>query len=138
MLLIKDRSLELKLARVCELLAVLTIELVRDNPNENFILHENPVLVFLEGDVELKSTVVRRPGVITFVAPKLEVALFESLDDEEFLTVPVIVVFLEESGERSLVCPLNADPLEGLLLRPHRELILNRQLAINIVFNLLN
>ena len=137
-LLVQDRSLKLKLTGVRELLAVFTIELVSDNPNENFVFHENPVLVFLEGDVELKSTVVRRPGVITLVAPKLEVALLQTLHDKEFLVVPIVVVLLEEPGESSLVRPLNTDPLECLLLRTHGELILNRQLAVNIVFDLLN
>ena len=137
-LLVQDRSLKLKLTGVRELLAVFTIELVSDNPNENFVFHENPVLIFLEGDVELKSTVVRRPGVITLVAPKLEVALLQTLHDKEFLVVPIVVVLLEEPGESSLVRPLNTDPLECLLLRAHGELILNRQLAVNIVFDLLN
>ena len=57
-LLVKDRTFELKLARVRELLAVFTIELVRDNPNKNFILHQNAVFVLFESDVELKRAVV--------------------------------------------------------------------------------
>ena len=57
-LLVKDRTFELKLARVRELLAVFTIELVRDNPNKNFVLHQNAVFVLLECDVELKRAVV--------------------------------------------------------------------------------
>ena len=58
-LLVKDRSFELKLARVRELLAVLTIELVRDNPNENFVFHQNAVFVLFKRDIELKSAVMR-------------------------------------------------------------------------------
>ena len=58
MLLVKDRTFELKLARVRELLAVFTIELVRDNPNKNFVLHQNAVFVLFECNVELKGAVV--------------------------------------------------------------------------------
>ena len=119
MLLIKDRSFELKLARVRELFAVFTIELVRDNPNENFILHQNAVFVLFESDVELKGTVVGGPGMVALVAPKLEVPLLEALDDKELLVVPVVVVFLKEASEGSLVRPLYTDPLEGLLLLLH-------------------
>lgn len=118
-LLIKDRSFELKLARVRELFAVFTIELVRDNPNENFILHQNAVFVLFESDVELKGAVVGGPGMVALVAPKLEVPLLETLDDKELLVVPVVVVFLKEASEGSLVRPLYTDPLEGLLLLLH-------------------
>ena len=119
MLLVKDRSFELKLAGVRELLAVFAIQLVRDNPNENFILHEHAVLVLLEGDVELKGAVVGGPGVVALVAPKLEVPFLQALDDKELLVVPVVVVFLKEASKGSLVRPLYTDPLEGLLLLLH-------------------
>lgn len=119
MLLVQDCSFELKLAGVRELLAVFAIEFVRDNSNENFILHEDAVFVLLEGDVELKGAVVGGPGVVALVAPKLEVPLLQALHDKELLVVPVVVVFLEEAREGSLMGPLNTDPLQGLLLLLH-------------------
>lgn len=119
MLLVQNRSFELKLARVRELFAVFAIELVRNNPNENFILHEDAVLVLLESDVELKGAVVGGPGMVALVAPKLEVPLLQALHNKELLVVPVVLVFFKEAGEGSLVRPLNADPLERLLLLLH-------------------
>ena len=76
--------------------------------------------------------------MVTLVAPKLEVSFLQALDNKELLVVPVVVVFLKETGEGSLVRPLNADPLEGLLLRSLHNLILDGQFAVYIVFNLLN
>ena len=49
--------------------------------------------------------------MIAFVAPKLEVAFFQSFDNKELLAVPVVVVFLKESSKGPLVSPLNTDPL---------------------------
>ena len=54
-----------------------------------------------------------------FVAPKFEVAFFQSLDDKELGTVPLILILNEEASECLLTSPFDTDPLEGLLLLLH-------------------
>ena len=76
--------------------------------------------------------------MIALVAPKLEVAFLESLDDKELLCIPVVVIFLKEASEGPLVSPFNTDPFQCLLLTLLHNLILDGQLAVNIVFDLLN
>jgi hypothetical protein len=82
---------------------------------------------------------VSGPGVCTFVAPKLEVAFFESLDNEELCVVPFVFIFDKEPSEGLFTGPFNANPLYLLIaeLALH-HLILDRQLTVYIVFNLLN
>ena len=77
------------------------------------------------------------PSVGALLAEELEETFLGSLGHEEGIAVPLATVLVEELGECFLRGPLDEDPLECLLL-PHEELILERQLAINVVLDLLN
>ena len=80
------------------------------------------------------------PGVAALVAVELEVTLLQALDDKELRPIPAVFVFDEELGEGLLTRPLNTNPLERLLLSVlvHVNLVLNRELAVDVVLDLLN
>ena len=81
-----------------------------------------------------------RPGVVALVALKLKKAFLESLDNEEVFVIPLLRVLSEESCEGLLVRPLDANPLEALVLAELscHQLVLDRQFAIHVVLDLLN
>jgi len=131
-------SLVLELTAVRVRSAVFAVKLVSNNPNKNLVFHKNSVFVFLEGDIKLKSSVVGGPGVVALVALKLKKALLQPLHDKEVFVIPSLAVLREKSGEGLLVRPLDANPLEALVLAElsGHELVLNRQFAINVVLDL--
>lgn len=45
------------------------------------------------------------------IALEFKVAFFQSLDDEEFSVIPLMIVFVEESSERLLTRPFDTNPL---------------------------
>lgn len=72
---------------------------------------------------------------------EFKVSFLKSLGYKELCVVPLSIIFNKELCKCLLTGPLDADPLESLLLLTKHivhKLILNRELAIDVIFNLLN
>jgi hypothetical protein len=78
--------------------------------------------------------------VVALVAPELEESFLQAFDNKEVGVVPLVVVLLEESRKCLLWGPLNTNPLQSLRLSvlPHKQLVLDWELAVDVVFDLLN
>ena len=92
MLLIIALSFESELSRWRELLASFTILHISNNSNEHFVFHQEPILRLLESNEELESTKLSAPGVATTRTLKFEVAALFSLQHEEFISVPLLLI----------------------------------------------
>lgn len=75
----------------------------------------------------------------TFIAPKLKVTFLQSFYDKELCVIPFILVFYEEPSKCFFTCPFDTNPFKLLLIAKLslHHLVLNRQLTINVIFNLL-
>ena len=74
------------------------------------------------------------------IAPKLEVTTLQTFNHEKLSVIPSQSIFLKESCKRTLTCPLNTYPFQSLHFTVYAcdHLVLNRKLAVYIIFNLLN
>jgi hypothetical protein len=83
---------------------------------------------------------VSAPCVVALIAPKFKKSFLQALHNKEVLVVPVVTIFLEEPGKGLLRRPLNAYPLEDMVLSvvAHHGLVLDGELSVNVIFNLLD
>ena len=80
------------------------------------------------------------PSVIALITPKFKKPFLKALHNKEVLVVPVVTIFLEEPGNGLLWRPLNANPLEDMVLSvvSHHGLVLDREFSVNVILNLLD
>ena len=104
--------LERQLTCISKLFAILAVLLKSDNPHEYFVFHEETILSFLKCNVELKGAKFSAPLVPASLTLEFKISCLDALHDEEFITVPLLFVLLNEHfGESFLASPLDRYPL---------------------------
>lgn len=134
----KPRTLKLILACWSKHLAILTVVAVRNNPEKHLVFQQETILVLLECQVKLQSSIMSTPRMVTLLAPELEESFLDSLLDLPLVAVPLpLVVDLIDLGKELERGPLHLNH-HHLLPSSDRRHELLRQVPIHVVLNLLD
>ena len=100
--------LERQLTRVGKLLAILAVLLKGNNTHIDLVLHQETVLSLPKSNEELKRAELSAPLMHASLTLEFEIACLDPLHDEEFVSVPLFLILLNEHfGESFLASPLD-------------------------------
>ena len=136
-------TLESQITRIGEPFAIFAVLSESDHSNKHLILHKESIISLFESDEEFERTKLSAPGMATLGAKEIEAARLGSLEDEEPLPIPIVLVFLyEKVCKRFFTGPLNRNPFELRLLVHGTGVasshIAHWDLAIHVVLYLLD
>ena len=104
-------SFKCKRTRISKLNTIFTVLFICDDPNKNFIFHQNTIFVFFERNEKFKSSKFSTPSMTALITLKFKVSCLFSFYDEKLIAIPLIIILRAKKIRKGFFTgPLNRNP----------------------------